>query len=72
MNKNKKLLLIILITIIVGIIGFIQVMPIVLEKPNKDFSPININQANNSQDNNMTLSFLYNITKEKHPICCTL
>lgn len=68
MNKNKKLLLIILITIIVGIIGFIQVMPIVVEKPNKDFSPININQANNSQDNNMTLSFLYNITKEKHPI----
>lgn len=67
MSKKVKVILIIVITIIVGLVGYSQVLPIIVENPPEDFTPISINEAKNSQDNNMTLSFLYNITKEKHP-----
>ena len=67
MNR-KRLLLLIIITIIVGIIGYLQVKLIIIQNPNKEFVPITIYQAKNTQDNNMALSFLYNITKEKHPM----
>lgn len=37
------------------------------KNPSEDFTPISINKAKISQDTNMALSFLYNITREKHP-----
>jgi hypothetical protein len=66
MNKKIKILLIVIITIIVGILGYSQVLPIIAKHPSKDFAPISLDEAQNSQDSNMTLSFLYNITKEIH------
>lgn len=65
---RKKILLVIIITIIVLIIGYIQCFPIIAKHPKKDFSPISIKDAKNNFDIDMTLSYLYNITKEKHPM----
>ena len=50
------------------ILGYIQVKPLFKNTPSENFKPINISEANlNKQDKNMTLSFLYNISKYKHP-----
>ena len=67
MKKRNMIILILVITIIVGILGYLQVQPIFMQRPSNNFIPITINEAKPIQDNNMTLSFLYNITKEKHP-----
>lgn len=67
MKKHSIIILILVITIIVGILGYLQVQPIFMKTPSNNFVPITINEAKQMQDSNMTLSFLYNITKEKHP-----
>ena len=67
MSKKVKIILIIVITIIIGLVGYSQVLPIMEKNPSEDFTPISINEAKISQDTNMALSFLYNITREKHP-----
>lgn len=66
MDKKLKIIIVI-ITLIVGIIGYSQVMPLIPQKPIKDFDPIQIGEAKSTQDNNMLLSYLYNISKEIHP-----
>ena len=66
-NKKIKIIVILIITLIIGLLGYSQVIPIIVKKPSEDFTPISIKEAKISQDNNMALSFLYNITKEKHP-----
>lgn len=69
MNKRIKAICIIILTISICIIAYSQVLPIVIKHPSNDFKPIEITDAiTNKQDNNMTLSFLYNITKEIHPV----
>lgn len=60
-------ILIVIITIIVCILAYMQNFPLIVKNPDKDFKPIEISQASDNRDNNMTLSFLYNLTKEKHP-----
>ena len=68
MNKKFKILLIIVITIIVLLLGYIQVNPLYIHTPAKNFEEITISEADSiKQDNNMALSFLYNISKNKHP-----
>lgn len=67
MNKFRKIIIIFLITIVIFFIAYAQVLPIKISHPEKDFKPIEINEANSNIDNNMTLSFLYNMTKEIHP-----
>ena len=66
-NKKIKIIVILIITLIIGLLGYSQVIPIIVKNPSEDFTPISIKEAKISQDNNMALSFLYNITKEKHP-----
>lgn len=66
-NKKIKIIVILISTLIIGLLGYSQVIPIIVKKPSEDFTPISIKEAKISQDNNMALSFLYNITKEKHP-----
>ena len=69
MSKKFKMLLIIIITIIVFLLGYIQVKPLYIHTPAKNFKEITIFEADSTkQDNNMALSFLYNISKNKHPI----
>ena len=64
---NKKIIVSI-ITIMIMILGYIQVKPLYKNTPSENFKPINISEANlNKQDKNMALSFLYNISKYKHP-----
>lgn len=66
MNKN---ILIIIITTIVLLLGYIQVKPLFMRTPANSFKEITISEADSiKQDNNMTLSFLYNISKNKHPV----
>ena len=62
-NKKIKIIVILIITLIIGLLGYSQVIPIIVKKPSEDFTPISIKEAKISQDNNMALSFLYNITK---------
>lgn len=69
MNKKLKILLIIIITIIVLLLGYIQVKPLYIHTPEKNFEEITITEADSTkQDNKMALSFLYNISKNKHPV----
>ena len=68
MNKKLKILIIICTTIIISIIAYSQVLPLKIKHPSNDFKPIEIKDANaNNQDNNMILSFLYNLSREIHP-----
>lgn len=68
MNKKLKILIIVFMTIIVSVIAYSQVLPLKIKHPAQDFKPIEIKDANkNNQDNNMTLSFLYNMSREIHP-----
>lgn len=67
MKSRIKTLIISLITIIVVLLAYVQVFPIIIHNPNSNFTPIEMSEAKHTQDNNMTLSYLYNITKEKHP-----
>lgn len=68
MNKKIKILLIIIITIIVGIISYCQIYPLFIKNPSNDFKPIEILDAKNEPDIDMMLSYVYNISKEKHPV----
>ncbi len=69
MNKKITTILFLIITFVVIILAFLQVRPIIKKTPPKDFKAITISEANKvKQDNSMALSFLYNITREKHPI----
>lgn len=67
MNKKTKVLLIVIITILVSILAFCQIYPLVIKNPPKDFKPIEISEAKSKPDINMTLSYLYNVSREKHP-----
>ncbi len=68
MNKKIKVLSVFLLTIFVIVLAYCQIYPLYIINPSKNFEPISMADAKEMPDNNMTLSFLYNISKEKHPM----